>query len=100
LQRSAKLQPFVIRLLFRLLHQGYTQAEGVTNLDQVPEKGCLVTIGYPKFAGGRVAMLASLPSVRRTGKYGVTVGETPEAPLPKSDKILQWDAQRGMRVRK
>ena len=35
-----------------LLHHGYTQAEGVANLDQVPEKGCLITIGFPKFAGG------------------------------------------------
>jgi hypothetical protein len=29
----------------------------------------------------------------------VSVGQVPEAPLPKSDKILQWDAKRGMRVR-
>jgi len=29
-----------------LLHHGYTQAEGVTNLDQVAEEGCLITIGY------------------------------------------------------
>jgi hypothetical protein len=28
------------------------------------------------------------------------VGETPEAPLPKSERILQWDETRGMRVRK
>ena len=30
-----------------LMHNGYTQAEGVANLDQVPETGCLVVIGYP-----------------------------------------------------
>ncbi|MGA7306492.1 MAG: cyclase family protein, partial [Rhodothermales bacterium] len=35
-----------------LMHNGYTQAEGVANLDQVSETGCLVTIGYPKFKGG------------------------------------------------
>jgi kynurenine formamidase len=35
-----------------LMHNGYTQAEGVANLDQVPEAGALVVIGYPKFAGG------------------------------------------------
>jgi len=28
------------------------QAEGVANLDQVPEAGVLVVIGYPKFGGG------------------------------------------------
>jgi kynurenine formamidase len=35
-----------------LLRNGYTQAEGVANLDLVPEKGALVAIGYPKFGGG------------------------------------------------
>lgn len=35
-----------------LLHNGYTQAEGVKNLDLVPPTGCLVTIGFPKLAGG------------------------------------------------
>ena len=32
-----------------LMHHGYTQAEGVANLDQVPETGALVAIGFPKF---------------------------------------------------
>ena len=35
-----------------LMHHGYAQAEGVANLDQVPETGALVIIGYPKFGGG------------------------------------------------
>ena len=35
-----------------LLHNGYTQAEGVANLDQVAETGCLVAIGYAKIGGG------------------------------------------------
>ena len=34
------------------MHNGYTQAEGVANLDKVPEVGALVIIGYPKFGGG------------------------------------------------
>ena len=34
------------------MHNGYTQAEGVDNLDAVPATGCLVSIGYPKFKGG------------------------------------------------
>src|SRR3954464_7756003 len=33
----------------RLLHHGSAQAEGVANLDKVPETGCLVDIGFPKF---------------------------------------------------
>ena len=35
-----------------LMHHGYTQAEGVANLEGVPATGCLVGIGYPKFKGG------------------------------------------------
>ncbi len=34
------------------MHNGFAQAEGVANLDQVPPTGCLVEIGYPKFGGG------------------------------------------------
>ena len=83
-----------------LLHHGYTQAEGVTNLDQVLEKGCLVTIGYPKFAGGLGGYARFIAICPADWKYGVSIGAIPEAPLPKNDKILQWDAKRGMRVRK
>lgn len=35
-----------------LLHHHYTQAEGVANLDQVPEAGALVAIGFAKPEGG------------------------------------------------
>ena len=31
--------------------------------------------------------------------YGVTVGQVPEAPLPRSDRPLHWDPEQGMRVR-
>ena len=83
-----------------LLHHGYTQAEGVANLHQVPEQGCLITIGYPKFAGGLGGYARFIAICPANWQFGVSVGEVPEAPLPKSEKILQWDAQRGMRVRK
>ncbi|MGE5219478.1 MAG: cyclase family protein [Chloroflexota bacterium] len=83
-----------------LMHHGYTQAEGVANLDKVPEKGCLIAIGYPKFAGGLGGYARFVAICPANWKYGVSVGEVPEAPLPKSDKILQWDVKRGTRVRK
>jgi kynurenine formamidase len=83
-----------------LMHNGYTQAEGVANLDQVPETGCLVTIGYPKFQGGLGAYARYVAICPPSWKYGVTIDETPEAPLPKNDKILQWDGSAGIRVRK
>jgi kynurenine formamidase len=83
-----------------LMHNGYTQAEGVANLDQVAETGCLVTIGYPKFGGGVGGYARYVAICPSDWPHGVTVGEVPEAPLPKSDKILRWDEARGMRVRK
>lgn len=83
-----------------LLHNGYTQAEGVANLSQVPEKGCLVTIGYPKFKGGLGGYARYVAICPPDWKYGVSVGEVAEAPLPKSDRILRWDAKQGVRARK
>jgi len=83
-----------------LMHNGYTQAEGVANLDQVAEAGCLVSIGYPKFAGGLGGYARYIAICPAAWKFGVSVGEVPDAPLPRSEKILQWDAARGVRVRK
>ena len=83
-----------------LMHNGYAQAEGVANLDQVAETGCLIAIGYPKFQGGLGGYARYIGICPPDWKYGVSVGEAPEAPLPKSDKILQWDEEQGVRVRK
>lgn len=82
-----------------LMHHGYTQAEGVANLDQVPETGCLVTIGYPKFRGGLGGYARYVAICPADWQYGVAVGQVPEAPLPRSDQVLHWDAEQGVRVR-
>jgi kynurenine formamidase len=83
-----------------LLQNGYTQAEGVANLDQVPESGALVAIGYPKFGGG-VGGYARFVAIAPAGwKYGVTIAGTPDSPLPKAASPLVWDEARGMRVRR
>jgi len=82
-----------------LLQNGYTQAEGVANLDQVPETGALVTIGYPKFKGGLGGYARYIAICPPDWKYGVSVNQIPEAPLQKADKPLQWAEQFGMRVR-
>jgi len=83
-----------------LMHHGYTQAEGVAHLDQVPETGCLVTIGYPEFKGGLGGYARYIAVCPADWRYGVSVGQVPEAPLPKSDKVLQWDTEQGVRLRK
>jgi len=81
-----------------LMHHGYTQAEGVANLDQVAETGCLVAIGYPKFKGGTGGYARYVAICPPGWKYGVSIGAA-DAPLPKSDKPLHWDASTGTRVR-
>ena len=83
-----------------LMHNGYTQAEGVAHLDKVPETGCLVAIGYPKFQGGVGGYARYIAVCPADWKFGVSVNDAPGAPLPKSDKLLQWDAKLGARVRK
>lgn len=82
-----------------LMHHGYTQAEGVANLGQVPEKGALVAIGYAKFQGGLGGYARYIAICPKDWKYGVKVGEVPEAPLPRSALPLHWDAVKGLRVR-
>jgi kynurenine formamidase len=81
-----------------LMHNGYAQAEGVANLDKVPEVGALVIIGYPKFGGGLGGYARYIAVCPADWPYGTTIGPQ-DAPLPKSDKPLHYDAAAGMRVR-
>ena len=81
-----------------LMHHGYTQAEGVANLDEVPETGALVAIGYPKFKGGTGGYARYIAICPPDWKYGVTIGPQ-DAPLPRFDRELHWDFKAGMRVR-
>ena len=81
------------------MHNGYAQAEGVANLDKVAETGCLVAIGFPKFGGGLGGHARFIAICPPDWKFGVIVGEVAEAPLPKMDKMLKFDAAAGMRVR-
>ena len=82
-----------------LMHNGYAQAEGVANLDKVPPVGALVAIGYAKFGGGLGGYARYVAICPPDWPHGISVGELPEAPLPKSDKPLRFDEARGMRVR-
>jgi kynurenine formamidase len=82
-----------------LMHHGYAQAEGVANLDRVAETGCLVTIGFPKLKGGLGGYARYVAICPAGWAHGITVGETAEAPLARSDRELRWDSERGVRVR-
>lgn len=82
-----------------LMHHGYAQAEGVANLDEVPEKGALIQIGYPKFGGGLGGYARFVAICPPRWRHGVSVGQVPEAPLQRYDSDLHFDADAGMRVR-
>ena len=82
-----------------LLRNGYTQAEGVANLHQVPESGALVAMGFPKFRGGLGGYARFIAICPPDWKYGVSVGEVAESPLAKQARPLHWDQKLGMRVR-
>jgi kynurenine formamidase len=81
-----------------LMHNGYAQAEGVANLDKVPETGALVIIGYPKFGGGLGGYARYVAVCPPDWPHGISIGHQ-DAPLPKSDKPLHYDTAAGMRVR-
>ena len=81
-----------------LMHHGYTQAEGVANLDKVAPVGCLVAIGFPKLQGGTGGYARYIAICPADWKYGSRIGPA-DAPLPRSDKPLHWDQAQGVRVR-
>lgn len=74
-----------------LLHHHYTQAEGVANLDQVPEAGALIAIGFAKPEGGTGGYARYIAICPPNWKYGVSVVEAPGAPLPKQPDPLRRD---------
>jgi hypothetical protein len=81
-----------------LMHHGYTQAEGVANLDQVPEAGALVAIGFPKFKGGTGGYARYIAICPPDWRFGASIGPN-DGPLPKSARLLHWDDRAGARVR-
>jgi kynurenine formamidase len=82
-----------------LMHNGYCQAEGVTNLWMVPEAGALIAIGYAKPKGGAGGYARYIAICPPDWGYGVSVKEAPGAPTKKYDKPLHYDKAKGMRVR-
>ena len=80
------------------MHHGYTQAEGVDNLDAVPATGCLVSIGFAKLRGGLGGYARYVAICPPSTARGARVSAH-DAPLPKRSRPLHWDPQRGYRVR-
>lgn len=82
-----------------LMNNGYMQAEGVTNLDQVPETGALITIGFPRWKGGTGGFASFTAICPPDWSHGSRPGEVAEAPLPFSDKRLDYNETTGVRER-
>ncbi|MEZ5500534.1 MAG: cyclase family protein [Steroidobacteraceae bacterium] len=72
-----------------LLKHNYTQAEGVANLDLVPEAGALVSIGFAKPEGGTGGFARFIAIVPKNWPNGVTIDESPGAPLPEYEEALK-----------
>jgi kynurenine formamidase len=80
-----------------LMHNHFAQAEGVANLDQVPEAGALVSIGFAKPEGGTGGYARYVAIAPADWPHGVSVTEAPGAPLPKQAKPLRRGADGVMR---
>ncbi|RUV03833.1 MAG: cyclase family protein [Mesorhizobium sp.] len=74
-----------------LLHNDFTQAEGVANLDKVPEAGALVTIGFAKPLGGSGGYARYIAIAPADWTEGVSVTEAPGAPLSRQTAPLKRD---------
>lgn len=72
-----------------ILNNNYAQAEGVTNLDKVPEQGALVAIGFAKPKGGTGGYARYIAICPSDWEHGVSVDEAPGAPLPEHDQPLR-----------
>ena len=75
-----------------LLRHHFTQAEGVMNLDQVPEAGALILIGYAKPEGGTGGLARYIAVAPASWPHGVTIEQSPGAPLPQYSVPLRRDA--------
>jgi kynurenine formamidase len=82
-----------------LMNNGYPQAEGVANLDLVPETGALVSVGYPKFKGGTGGIVSFVAICPRDWPHGVAMNAQAESPFPINRNRLVWNAQKGQRER-
>jgi len=78
---------------------GYCQAEGVANLDLVAPTGCLISMGWPRLAGGTGGSARFVAICPGSWPHGTTVAAT-RGPLPKQPQQLQWSKELGYRVRR
>ncbi len=69
------------------------QAEGVRNLDLVPEAGGLLSIGFARPLGGSGGLARFVAIAPADWPHGATVLQQPGAPLPQQPAPLRRDAE-------
>jgi len=74
-----------------LMHNHFAQAEGVANLDQAPETGGLIVIGFAKPLGGTGGYARYVAVAPSDWPHGVSIDEVPGAPLPMQENPLKRD---------
>jgi kynurenine formamidase len=74
-----------------LMHNHFAQAEGVANLDQAPETGGLIVIGFAKPLGGTGGYARYIAVAPADWPHGVSIEEVPGAPLPMQEHSLKRD---------
>lgn len=80
-----------------LMHKNFAQAEGVANLDKVPESGALIIIGFAKPKGGTGGYARYIAIAPKDWSHGVSVTKVPGAPLPIQPHPLKRDKNGVMR---
>jgi kynurenine formamidase len=80
-----------------LLAHNFAQAEGVANLDQVPESGALIAIGFAKFEGGTGGFARYVAIAPASWTQGMTIDQQSGAPLPTHVHPLRRGADGVMR---
>src|SRR3546814_3628868 len=61
-----------------LMHNHFAQAEGVANLDKVPEAGALIAIGFAKPLGGVGGYARYIAIAPADWPHGVSVIDAPD----------------------
>ena len=74
-----------------LMHNNYAQAEGVSNLDEVPEKGALILVGFAKPQGGSGGYARYIAIAPADWPNGVSQREIMGQPLPTHRAPLKRD---------
>lgn len=65
----------------------------MANLDQVPEAGALIAIGFAKPQGGTGGYARYIAIAPKEWPHGVAISEAPGAPLPKQPYPLRRNAE-------